>query len=307
MIVNDLRPRGYCFGVARALGIVKKAINDPLVKKPLYILGLIVHNKKIKEALDHFNVISFDNPNLTRMKMIDKISNGTVILTAHGVSLNVKNALKQKGIAFIDATCKDVYKVHNHINKHLDTHEIVYIGKKGHPEVEAVLDLGPNITLISDVVAAKNYVKKTTKPLYVTNQTTLSLFEVLEIVEILKIRYQVVFENDICSATTQRQNAVLNQPPADCLIVVGDYLSSNSSKLKEVSHKNTNIPAYQIETINDINPLWFKDVKVVNVTSGASTPKAITNEVIAYLKGFDYQKKETWNNVSKLTYLDILS
>lgn len=307
MIINDLRPRGYCHGVARALNIVKKAILDETVKKPLYILGLIVHNKKIKEALDHYNVISFSDPGITRMEMINHIEDGTVILTAHGVANKVKDTLENRNIPYIDATCKDVYKVHDHITNHLPTHEIVYIGKQHHPEVEGVLGLDDSIVLLTTVEEAKTFVKKTDKPLYVTNQTTLSLYEVMKIVDELKTRYDLEFDNDICMATTMRQKAVLKQPQADVLIVVGDSLSSNTNKLQEVSNRQTSVKAYRIETINDIDPAWFKGVQSVNVTSGASTPKAITNEVIDYLRQFDYHKKETWEHVSKVTYLDILS
>ena len=304
MIVNDLRPRGYCHGVARALMMVKKAILDDNLEKPLYILGLIVHNKKIKEAFEHFNVISLEGK--TRLEMVDSIDKGSVILTAHGVSLAVKEKLKEKQIHTIDATCRDVYKVHDHILAHLDTHEVLYIGKPLHPEVEGVLGLSNEITLIASVDAALAYVRKTNKPIYITNQTTLSLYDVLSIVDVIKAKYNdVTFDNDICLATTKRQDAVIKQPKADVLIVVGDSLSSNTGKLKEVSIHHQ-VPSYQIETLDDINPLWFKGVSVVNVTSGASTPKAITEEVIRYLKQFDYQKKETWDHVSKLTYLDIL-
>ena len=307
MIVNDLRPRGYCHGVARALKIVKDAILDDKIKKPLYILGLIVHNKKIKEALEHYGVISFENPKLTRLEMVELVKEGTAILTAHGVSKKIKQLLETKAIPFIDATCRDVYKVHDHIQEHLPTHEVLYIGKQHHPVVEGVLGLSDDITLIPKVEVAQQFVKRTEKPLYITNQTTLSLFEVIKIVEEIEKRYQVKFDNDICMATTKRQEAVIKQPKADVLIVVGDSYSSNTNKLKEVSIREAETLAYRIETIEDLNPEWFKTASVVNVTSGASTPKAITNEVIFYLKQFDYNKKATWRNVSQVTYLDILS
>ncbi len=307
MVVNELRPQGFCHGVARALKIVKDAIFDDKVKKPIYVLGLIVHNKKIKEALDHYGVISFPDPNLTRLEMIDHVKGGTVILSAHGSSDLVKQKLTDKNIPFIDATCKDVYKVHDQVKDHKDEYEIVYIGKKNHPEVEGVLGLFEEIHLITNIEDVKNFKKKTNKPLYVTNQTTLSLFEVLSIVSELKKKHDLIFESDICMATTRRQGAVIEQPKADVLFVVGDSYSSNTNKLKEVSIKQAEVKAYRVESVSDIDPLWLKDVKSVNVTSGASTPRAITKEVVAYLKQFDYNDKSTWNNESKLTYLEILS
>ncbi len=303
MIVNDLRPRGYCHGVKRALKIVKEAALNDNLEKPIYILGLIVHNKKIKEALESYGVISLEGK--TRLEMAKKVEKGTVILTAHGTSLKVKKVLKDKNISVIDATCADVYKVHKHILEKLETHEIIYIGKPLHPEVEGVLGLNDNITLISNLDDAKSFRKKTDKPIYITNQTTLSLYDVSPIIDNLKERFLVTFDNDICLATTKRQDAVINQPKADLLFVVGDKLSSNTNKLKEVSLKNK-VPCILIEGVEDINPSWLKNIKVVNVTSGASTPDVITDEVINYLKQFDYNKKETWVHVSNLTNDDIL-
>lgn len=306
MIVNELKPQGFCHGVAKALKIVKDTIKDKEVKRPIYILGLIVHNKKIKEALDHYGVISFENQNLTRLQMTEFINEGTVILSAHGTSIEVKKRLTEKNINVIDATCADVYKVHDQIIDNKNNYEIVYIGKKNHPEVEGVLGLSSEITLITSIIDAKKFKKKTNKPIYITNQTTLSLFEVLEIVDELKGKYELIFNSDICMATTKRQGAVIEQPEADLLIVVGDNYSSNSNKLKEVSIKKAIVNSYLVESVEDINNQWFKDVKTVNVTSGASTSKAITKEVVDYLKQFDYNDKNTWDNTSKVTYDEIL-
>lgn len=303
MIVNDLRPRGYCHGVAKALHLVKKAILDDTLEKPIYILGLIVHNKKIKEALSHYGVITLNGE--SRIDMARSVTQGTVILSAHGVSNTVKEILNEKAIHTIDATCKDVYKVHDHILSHLSTHEVLYIGKPLHPEVEGVLGLSDEITLIDSLNTATSYIKQTSKPIYITNQTTLSLYDVYTIVDAIKEKYDVTFDNDICMATTMRQEAVIKQPDCDLLIVVGDSLSSNTAKLKSVSlHNHTK--AVRIETLDDLDIDWLKDIKTVNVTSGASTPKAITEEVISFLKAFDSQKKETWHHVSQLTHLDIL-
>ncbi len=305
MIVNVIKPQGFCQGVTKALQLVKKAIKDDSITKPLYTLGLIVHNKKLSEALTHFGVISLDQTSKTRLELIDKVQTGTVILTAHGVSNSVKEKLDHKKIPYLDATCQDVYKVHNHIKDHLSDYEILYIGKASHPEVEGILGISDQITLITNLDDAKNYIKKTNKPLYVTNQTTLSLYDVFTILDVLKEKYELIFDNDICLATTIRQEAIIKQPKADLLIVVGDTLSSNTNKLKEVSLLN-NTSSYLIESIEDINIDWLLNINSVNVTSGASTPKAITREVIAYLERFDKNDPSTWNNQSKLSFEDIL-
>lgn len=307
MIINELNPQGYCGGVKRALKIVKDALLDNSVLKPIYILGYIIHNKKVNEALNHFGVKTFDQTS-TRLEMIDKVNNGTVIITAHGTNNKVIDKLISKNINFIDATCPAIKTMHEQIINHLNTHEVLFIGKPfNHPEVEGVLGINKEITLIPTADDAKNYKKTTNKPLFVATQTTLSLFEIKSIIDILKASYEIKFNSNVCLATTNRQKAILNQPPADLMIVVGDKLSSNSNKLKEVSIRDTKINSILIETVEDLKPSLLKNIKVINITSGASTPKKVTEEVINYLKQFDYSNKKTWDNSSKLTYFDILN
>lgn len=310
MKVIDLRPRGYCHGVVRALQMVKKVIQDETYPRPIHILGLIVHNKKITEAFTHFGVISLDDPNKTRLELLDQIDTGTVIMTAHGVSDLVILKATQKGLTVVNATCKDVTKVHDAVKTHLDLgYEVVYIGHKNHPEPEGILGISPDITFLTNAVEAMNFKPKyPNKPLFVTNQTTLSRYDIEVVLNVLKVKYpDLVFDDDICDATTTRQKAVIEQEAVDLCIVVGDTLSSNSNKLAFVSQHERNIMSYRVEGVSDINPEWFKSVSSVSVTSGASTPTKLTNEVIQYLKQFEYEKKETWEHVSSLTYLDILA
>lgn len=310
MKVIDLRPRGYCHGVVRALQMVKKVIQDESYPRPIHILGLIVHNKKITEAFSHFGVISLDNPNKTRLELLDDIKSGTVIMTAHGVSDIVIDKATQKGLTVVNATCKDVTKVHDAVKTHLQLgYEVVYIGHKNHPEPEGILGISKDISFLTNAVEAMNYIQKNPhKPLFVTNQTTLSRYDIDVVLNVLKVKYpDLLFDDDICDATTTRQKAVIEQEPVDLCIVVGDSLSSNSNKLAFVSQHERNIPSYRIEGVSDIDPEWFKNVDSISVTSGASTPTKLTNEVIQYLKQFDYNKKETWHHVSSLTYLDILA
>lgn len=306
MIVNELRPQGYCGGVNRALKIVKDAILDPNIEKPLYILGYIINNKKVNSALNSLGIITFDL-SIPYKQMIKQIKTGTAIITAHGIANNIIAELNNKNIPYLNATCPAIIKMHNQILNKLKTHEIIFIGKPvNHAEVMGVLGLSSDIVLISSVSEALNYQKRTSKPIFVANQTTLSFFEIKEIIEALKLKYDIHFNNNICFATTERQQAVISQPPADLLIVVGDKLSSNTNKLKEVSIKQANIKAILVEGVEDLNPISLKGFKTINVTSGASTPKNVTAEVITYLKQFNYEKKETWTMVSQLTPLDIL-
>lgn len=310
MEVIDLRPRGYCHGVAKALHIVKKVIEDDTYPRPIHILGLIVHNKKITEAFRHYGVISLDDPNKSRLELLDLIETGTVIMTAHGVSDLVIDKATKKGLTVVNATCKDVTKVHDAIKTHLELgYEVAYIGHKNHPEPEGILGIDPSITFLCTKMDAMNYqLKDPNKKLFVTNQTTLSRYDINVVLDVLRIKYpDLLFDDDICDATTLRQKAVIDQQPVDLCIVVGDTLSSNSNKLAFVSKHERNINSHRVEGIEDIDPAWFKDIKRISVTSGASTPTKLTNEIIDYLKSFDYNDQSTWQRKSKLTHIDILS
>lgn len=310
MEVIDLRPRGYCHGVAKALHIVKKVIEDESYPRPIYILGLIVHNKKITEAFRHFGVISLDDHTKTRLELLDLIKSGTVIMTAHGVSDKVIVKAEEKGLTVVNATCKDVTKVHDAIKQHLASgHEVAYIGHANHPEPEGILGIDDNIVFLATKTDALNFkMKDTNKPLFVTNQTTLSRYDINVVLDVLSMKYpNLIFDDDICDATTLRQKAVIDQKDVELCIVVGDTLSSNSNKLVFVSEHERSIKSFRVEGIEDINPAWFKDIKKISVTSGASTPTKVTNEIIGYLKSFDYNDESTWQKESQLNHLDILS
>ncbi len=308
MKVYDLTPRGYCHGVVRALQMVKKAILDPSYPRPIYVLGLIVHNQKISQAFHDLGVISLHDPSKKRIDLLDQIETGTVIFSAHGVSQDVMDKAVQKGLVTLNATCKDVTKVHEAIKQKLnEDYHVFYIGHSNHPEPEAILSIDPSIILVDSIQSAKTLSKTIDKPIFVTNQTTLSLFDVMPIVEALKETYpDLVFDNEICKATTLRQEAVIKQPDTDLLLVVGDFLSSNSNKLKDVSLKARRIPSYLIKGVEDINLEWLMTIESVSVTSGASTPTSVTEEVIRFLNQFDKKDPKTWDHQTKLTSLDIL-
>ncbi|HKL61351.1 MAG TPA: 4-hydroxy-3-methylbut-2-enyl diphosphate reductase [Acholeplasma sp.] len=310
LTVTDLRPRGYCHGVVRALQIVKKIIKDESYPRPIYILGLIVHNKKITEAFNHYGVISLDNKDKTRLELLDDINTGTVIFTAHGVSDQVIDKANSKKMTIVNATCRDVEKVHDAVKLHLEKEfEVAYIGHLNHPEPEGILGISKDITFLSNKIDALNYkMRDPNKQLFITNQTTLARQDINDVLDVLYVKYpNLIFDDDICDATTKRQQAVIDQPDVDLLIVVGDSLSSNSNKLAFVSNHNRGIKSVRIEGVEDIDINWFKDLKRISVTSGASTPTKVTTEVITFLKQLDLDNKLTWDNASKLDYLDILS
>jgi len=309
MQVFDLTPRGYCHGVLNALSIVKKVIKTESYPRPIYVLGQIVHNKKITEAFERFGVISLDQKGKTRLEMLESIDFGTVIFTAHGISDQAIARAKEKGLVTLNATCRDVIKVHVAVKTKLsEGYKVIYIGHRNHPEPEAVLAISKDIYFVEDEKDALLLPKDLIQyPIFVTNQTTLSLYDIDSVLKIIETKYpHYLFDNEICNATTVRQHAVKEQPDVDLMLVVGDALSSNSNKLRDVGMKAKHIPSYLISGIEDIKLDWLHNISSVSVTSGASTPTVITEEVIRFLKQYDQKDPMTWDQKSKLTVEDIL-
>ncbi|HKL47555.1 MAG TPA: hypothetical protein VJ878_02710, partial [Candidatus Izemoplasmatales bacterium] len=135
MIVKDIRPRGFCKGVHFAIEKVKAVLQSTQYPKPIYILGYIVHNKHVVDALGELGAITLDDKEKSRLELIDDIDSGTVVISAHGTPLEVIKKIKDKGLNLVDATCKDVYVTHDLIKAYLKKdYQVVYIGKKNHPE-----------------------------------------------------------------------------------------------------------------------------------------------------------------------------
>jgi len=310
MKVIKITPRGYCFGVVSALKIAVKAAKDHTLPRPIYVLGNIVHNKFISEALNELGLITVDDKKKTRLELLDLISQGTVIFTAHGVSNDVIEKAKNKGLYLINATCKFVDKTNDFIKGKLKAgYDIIYIGKKNHPEPEGAIGIDPERVHLIEVIEDIKNLNLTNEKLAITNQTTMSYWDIENLAkEIQKIYPKAEFMNEICNATQVRQNAVFKKAiHADLTIVVGDPLSNNSNKLQHISESMAKTKSYLIENVEDINPEWLKDCDTVAVTSGASTPTAITNEVISYLEQFNYDDKTTHPVKTLLKYSDILN
>lgn len=309
MKVIDLTPRGYCHGVLSALAMVKKVIKTESYPRPIYILGQIVHNEKITQAFKAHGVISLDHPNRSRMEMLETIEKGTVIFTAHGISSQVIARAKEKGLTTLNATCRDVTKVHTAIkNKLAEGYRIIYIGHRNHPEPEAILSIDPSIYFVEhekDALLLPDSLSS--EPLFVTNQTTLSLYDIESVLNILKTKFpNYLFDNEICNATTVRQQAVMDQEKVDLMLVVGDQKSSNANKLAFVGQKIQGINSKLIAGVEDIDIHWLMNIDSVSVTSGASTPTKVTEEVILFLHQFNQKDPSTWDHNSKLDILDIL-
>ena len=233
MEVKAIVPRGYCKGVVNAINIAKKASQ----KQPVYILGMIVHNHKGK----------------TRLELLDDINNGTVIITAHGASDEVFFKARKKGLNVIDASCQDVIKTHDLIKDKLKLgYEILYIGKLGHPEAEGAISI--NSHKIHLITQKEDILKMDPQKKYIiTNQTTMSLYDVYELCEFAKnTLLYVEIAKETCTATKIRQEAIKNiGDDIDIVFIVGDPHSHNTQKLASIAGENKDV--YMIESIQDLN------------------------------------------------------
>nr|HET6901278.1 4-hydroxy-3-methylbut-2-enyl diphosphate reductase [Ktedonobacteraceae bacterium] len=290
MEVIKISPRGYCYGVVDALQIVRQTAKNPKEPRPIYIIGQIVHNRHAIEELTNMGVITLDGPD--RVSILEQVTEGTVIFTAHGVSPLVKQRARERGLHCIDATCPDVTVTHDLVRDLVAKgYYILYIGKKGHPEPEGVLGEVPgHISLIEDEtdVDALNLTPAQQEKLAVSTQTTLSQWDTRRVITYIKSHYpQAEVHIDICPATQTRQEAVVAQAKgADLTVVVGDPRSNNTNRLVQVSEELAGVPAVRIEDLSQLDPAWLKGKKRVAVTAGASTPSQLTREVIRYLEQY---------------------
>jgi 4-hydroxy-3-methylbut-2-en-1-yl diphosphate reductase len=295
MEVIKISPRGYCYGVVDAMVIARNASLDKSLPRPIYILGMIVHNKHVTDAFEQEGIITLDGQN--RKDILEQVDKGTVIFTAHGISPEVRELAKKKGLVTIDATCPDVTKTHQLIEEKVkEDFQIIYIGKKGHPEPEGAVGVAPGKVHLVETEKDVEELAIQHPKLIVTNQTTMSQWDVLHVIQKVQEKYpHVEVHKEICMATQVRQEAVAEQATeADVTIVVGDPMSNNSNRLAQVSEEIAGTTAYRIADISELNIDWIKDAKTVAVTSGASTPTPITKEVITFIEQFDPNDETTW-------------
>jgi len=266
-------PRGYCAGVDRAIEIVEKALE--VYGKPVYVRHQIVHNERVISDLEEKGAIF--------VEATSEIPEGSVaIFSAHGVSPQVKEEAKH--LKVIDATCPLVTKVHlEAVRFHQQGYNIVLIGHKNHVEVKGTSGHAPMIVVENkeDVAALPDLEK-----VAVLTQTTLSVDETKEIVDALKDKFsEIKFPpmSDICYATTNRQGAVKEMAEkASLILIVGGKLSSNSQRMVDVAH-SYGVASYLIQSKEDIDDSWL-DVDSIGISSGASTPEVLVEEVVKYLK-----------------------
>lgn len=295
MEVRKITPRGYCYGVVDAMVLAQQTARNLDLPRPIYILGMIVHNRHVTDAFEDEGIITLDGAN--RLDILDQIDSGTVIFTAHGVSPEVRKKAREKGLTTVDATCPDVTRTHDLIReKTAEGYEIIYIGKKGHPEPEGAIGVAPDKVHLIETEAEIAALQVGMDRLVITNQTTMSQWDIKHIMNRLIARFPTAeIHNEICMATQERQAAVAEQAAGcDLVIVVGDPRSNNSNRLAQVSEEIAGVRAFRISDLSELKREWLDGVGLVGVTSGASTPTPITKEVVAYLEQYDQNDPETW-------------
>lgn len=305
MEVIKISPRGYCYGVVDAMVMARQAAQNLDLPRPIYILGMIVHNSHVTNSFEDDGIITLDGHN--RLDILDKVDKGTVIFTAHGVSPEVRKMARAKGLTTVDATCPDVTKTHDLIKEKVDEGcEIIYIGKKGHPEPEGAVGIAPEHVHLIEKEEDIAGLSIPSSRIVITNQTTMSQWDIKHIMrKLLETFPGAEVHNEICMATQVRQEAVAEQAgQCELVIVVGDPRSNNSNRLAQVSEEIAG-SAHRIADVSELNTEWLKGITKVGVTSGASTPTPITKEVINYLEQYDEAKPETWEikrtvNMAKL-------
>jgi 4-hydroxy-3-methylbut-2-enyl diphosphate reductase len=286
MEVVRITPRGFCHGVVTAMRIARQVRAE--TAGPVYILGLLVHNQHITDELAAEGLEMIDAPD--RMAGLERIRSGTVIFTAHGISPEVRRRAEERGLRVVDATCCDVTRTHDLVNQLVaDGFEVIYIGRRGHPEPEGVVGEAPGRVHLVETAADIDELSLQAEKVAVTCQTTLSIWDTQALIDRVRERFPCAeVHNEICHATQERQEAAVEAARAvDLVIVVGSPRSSNSNRLVEVVRQRTGRPAYLVDNLEDICPEWFRGIQRVGVTSGASTPSRLTRQVIERLEALE--------------------
>jgi len=287
------KPRGYCAGVDRAVVTVEKAL--AVHGSPIYVRKEIVHNKYVVTELEAMGAIFVNET--------DEVPEGaTVVFSAHGVSPAVHDEAAQRNLKTIDATCPLVTKVHAEARRFAsDDYQILFIGHEGHEEVEGTMGEAPeNMTLVDGPAHVQQIEIDPTRPVAWLSQTTLSVDETLETVDLLRTKFPNLLDppsDDICYATQNRQKAVKEISQAcDVMLVVGSANSSNTVRLVDVAIEAGARAAYRVDFASEINEAWLDGAQTIGLTSGASVPEILVNGVLKWLaeRGYtDVEEVET--------------
>ncbi len=296
-------PRGFCAGVDRAIEIVERALE--LFDAPVYVRHEVVHNKYVVDCLREKGAVFVEE--------LEEVPDAaTVIFSAHGVSLAVRQEAERRGLRVFDATCPLVTKVHMEVSRLSQSGtETLLIGHAGHPEVEGTMGQydtahGGAIHLIESPEDVLRLEVKNPERLAFVTQTTLSVDDTQRVIDALRKRFpdiQGPRKDDICYATQNRQDAVKTlAEDCDLILVVGSPNSSNSNRLREIAEKR-GVQAYLIDGPTEIDNNWLKGKGKIGVTAGASAPEILVQAVVKHLQGLGVDKVvEQGGHVENITF-----
>ena len=297
-------PRGFCAGVDRAISIVELALE--IHGAPIYVRHEVVHNRFVVNGLRDRGAIFVEE--------LSEVPDGAIVIfSAHGVSQAVRQEAKDRNLKVFDATCPLVTKVHMQVVRaSRKGTKAILIGHKGHPEVEGTMGQYSNedggIFLIEKVEDIARLPMQENDDLTFMTQTTLSLDDTAETIAVLKEKYPAIqgpHKNDICYATTNRQEAVRELAKlSDLVLVVGSKNSSNSNRLAELASR-MGVKSQLLDDPSDIQADWFNDVKTIGITAGASAPEELVQSIISRLKEFGANTIEELQGLEENMFFEV--
>ena len=297
-------PRGFCAGVDRAISIVELALE--IHGAPIYVRHEVVHNRFVVNGLRARGAIFVEE--------LSEVPDGAIVIfSAHGVSQAVRQEAKDRNLKVFDATCPLVTKVHMQVARaSRKGTKAILIGHKGHPEVEGTMGQYSNedggIFLIEKVEDIARLPMQENDDLTFMTQTTLSLDDTAETIAALKEKYPAIqgpHKNDICYATTNRQEAMRELAKlSDLVLVVGSKNSSNSNRLAELASR-MGVKSQLLDDPFDIQADWFNDVKTVGITAGASAPEELVQSIISRLKEFGANTIEELQGLEENMFFEV--
>ncbi len=280
MEVKLAKTAGFCFGVQRAVDTVYEQIKEK--KGPIYTYGPIVHNETVVQDLEKNGVRV-----LNTIEELEALTEGTVIIRAHGVGRKIYDLLEEKGIDLVDATCPFVRKIHRIVEREgASGRQILIVGNAKHPEVEGIRGWCSTPSyVVESAEEAQNFTVKPGEKLCIVSQTTFNYNKFKDLVEILsKKGYDIIVLNTICSATEERQTEARQiASEVDAMIVIGGSHSSNTQKLFEICKKECE-NTYYIQSLDDLELKTSQTIRCVGITAGASTPNKIIEEVQKHVR-----------------------
>ena len=286
MEIKRAEKMGFCFGVAGAINLCNKIIDEKNFEGNLFILGMLVHNTKVTSDMEKKGFRTLSEEDL-REKKINFSKKDVVIIRAHGTTKEIYDILEKERVKIYDATCVFVERIRKAlIEAEANGKKIIFIGDKNHPEVKGIVSFGKNVEIVNSFEEFKGLHIDENEHYCLLTQTTLNKELFFQIKDYINEKYEnIEISSKICGATYERQKAVEKlAKEVDIVLIVGDNKSSNSKKLYEIS-KSVNEKSYLIQDMTELNSSWFDNVEKIGITAGASTPEEIILEIENEIRG----------------------